>query len=47
MTMHALGKGSGVSVAERTAHIWTLRDGRLFHNQPYREPEQALRDLGL
>jgi ketosteroid isomerase-like protein len=47
MTMHALGKGSGVSVAERTAHIWTLRDGKLFHNEPYREPEQALRDLGL
>lgn len=47
MTMHARGKGSGASVAERTAHIWTLRDGKLFHNQPYREPEQALRDLGL
>jgi ketosteroid isomerase-like protein len=47
MTMHARGRGSGVSVAERTAHIWTLRDGRLFHNEPYREPEQALRDLGL
>jgi ketosteroid isomerase-like protein len=47
MTMHARGKGSGVRVAERTAHIWTLRDGKLFHNEPYREPEQALRDLGL
>ena len=47
MTMHARGKGSGVHVAERTAHIWTLRDGKLFHNEPYREPEQALRDLGL
>jgi ketosteroid isomerase-like protein len=47
MTMHARGKGSGVSVAERTAHIWTLRDGKLFHNEPYREPDQALRDLGL
>lgn len=47
MTMHARGRGSGASLAERTAHIWTLRDGRLFRNQPYREPEQALRDLGL
>jgi ketosteroid isomerase-like protein len=47
MTMHARGRGSGASLAERTAHIWTLRDGRLLRNQPYREPEQALRDLGL
>jgi ketosteroid isomerase-like protein len=47
MTMHARGKGSGASLAERTAHIWTLRDGRLWHNQPYREPEEALRALGL
>lgn len=47
MTMHARGKGSGAALAERTAHIWTLKDGRLQHNEPYREPEQALRDLGL
>jgi len=47
MTMHARGRGSGVTLAARTAHIWTLKDGRLFRNQPYREPEQALRDLGL
>jgi len=47
MTMHARGKGSGASLAERTAHIWTLRDGRLLCNEPYREPEQALRALGL
>jgi ketosteroid isomerase-like protein len=47
MTMHARGKGSGVTLADRTAHIWTLRDGRLLRNQLYREPEQALRDLGM
>ncbi len=47
MTMHARGRGSGASLAERTAHIWTLRDGRLFRNQVYREPKQALWDLGL
>jgi steroid delta-isomerase-like uncharacterized protein len=47
MTMHARGKGSGASLAERTAHIWTLRDGRLARNEPYREPELALRELGL
>ncbi|HEX2415311.1 MAG TPA: nuclear transport factor 2 family protein [Thermoleophilaceae bacterium] len=47
MTMHARGKGSGAGLSERTAHIWTIRDGRLWHNEPYREPEQALRELGL
>ena len=45
MTMRARGKGSGVSLASRTAHIWTLRDGKLVRNQLYREPEQALQDL--
>jgi ketosteroid isomerase-like protein len=47
MTMHARGRGSGASLAARTAHIWTLRDGKLLRNQAYREPEQALRDVGL
>jgi ketosteroid isomerase-like protein len=42
MMMHALGKESGAGLAERTAHIWTLGDGRLLRNQPYREPERAL-----
>lgn len=45
MTMHARGRGSGASLEARTAHIWTLRDGRLLRNQLYRDPEQALRDL--
>ena len=30
MTMHARGKGSGAELADRTAHVWTVRDGRLF-----------------
>jgi ketosteroid isomerase-like protein len=47
MTMHARGKGSGASLAQRTAHIWTLRGGKLWQNEPYREPEEALRALGL
>ena len=47
MTMHARGKGSGLTLAARTAHIWTLKDGRLFRNQLYRDPELALRDLGV
>jgi ketosteroid isomerase-like protein len=47
MTMHARGKGSGVTLTARTAHIWTLRDGKLLRNQLYREPERALRELGI
>jgi ketosteroid isomerase-like protein len=47
MTMHARGKGSGVPLAECTAHIWTIADGKLLRNQPFREPERALRELGL
>jgi ketosteroid isomerase-like protein len=47
MTMHARGRGSGATLAARTAHIWTLKDGKLRRNQLYRAPEQALSDLGL
>jgi ketosteroid isomerase-like protein len=47
MTMHARGKGSGAELADRTAHVWTCRDGRLLRNELYREPEEALRELGL
>jgi ketosteroid isomerase-like protein len=47
MTMHARGHGSGLALAERTAHIWTLKDALLFRNQLYRDPELALRDLGV
>jgi ketosteroid isomerase-like protein len=46
MTMRARGKGSGIELAERTAHIWTVRDGRLLRNQLHRDPEAALRALG-
>jgi ketosteroid isomerase-like protein len=47
MTMHARGKWSGAELAERAAHVWTVRDGRLLRNELYREPEEALRALGL
>jgi ketosteroid isomerase-like protein len=47
MTMFARGRESGVTLAEQTAHLWTLRDGKLFRNEPYRDPEAALRDAGL
>jgi len=39
MTMHFRGKGSGAMLSERTAHVWTLRDGRLLRNEPVRRPD--------
>jgi ketosteroid isomerase-like protein len=47
MTMHVRGKESGAILSERTDHVWTLKDGRLLRNQPFREPGGALRDLGV
>jgi ketosteroid isomerase-like protein len=47
MTMHARGMGSGAELAERTAHAWTLRDGLLFRNELFRDPDEALRALDL
>ncbi len=32
MTMHARGRGSGASLSARTAHVWTLMDGKLLRN---------------
>jgi ketosteroid isomerase-like protein len=47
MTMHMRGKGSGAALSERTGHIWTLRNSKLLRNQPFRDPEQALLEVGL
>jgi ketosteroid isomerase-like protein len=47
MSMHARGKESGAILSERTDHIWTIRDGKLLRNQPFREPGEALRELGV
>jgi ketosteroid isomerase-like protein len=46
MTMHYRGRESGAAFSDQTAHIWTLRDGKLLRNEPYRDPEQALRAVG-
>jgi ketosteroid isomerase-like protein len=45
MSMHVRGKESGLILSERTDHIWTLKDGLLLRNEPYREPGAALREL--
>jgi ketosteroid isomerase-like protein len=47
MTMHVRGKESGATLSEETGHIWTLRDGKLRHNEPFREAGEALRALGI
>jgi ketosteroid isomerase-like protein len=45
MTMHVRGRESGAVLSERAGHVWTLRDGLLFHNELYRDPDEALRAL--
>jgi ketosteroid isomerase-like protein len=47
MTMHFRGKESGAAFSEQTGHVWTLRNGKLLRNQPYRDADQALRELGV
>jgi ketosteroid isomerase-like protein len=46
MTMHVRGLGSGAELSERTGHVWELRDGLLLRNEPYRDPDEALREVG-
>jgi ketosteroid isomerase-like protein len=46
MTMHVRGLGSGAELSERTGHVWTLRDGLLLRNEPYRDSDEALREVG-
>jgi uncharacterized protein len=47
MTMHFRGKESGAAFSDETAHVWTLEDGKLLRNEPYRDPDEALRAIGL
>ena len=46
MTMHARGRGSGVTLSDPTGHVWTLRDGRLLRNRVFRRPAEALAAVG-
>jgi ketosteroid isomerase-like protein len=46
MTMHMRGKESGAILSQETGHVWTIRNGKLLRNKPFREPEQALREVG-
>jgi ketosteroid isomerase-like protein len=47
MTMHMRGKESGAPLSQRTGHVWTLKDGKLLRNQPFRDPDDALREVGI
>jgi ketosteroid isomerase-like protein len=47
MRMRARGKESGAILSARTDHIWTLKEGKLLRNEPFREPGEALRELGV
>ena len=43
--MRAVGRGSGVEVSARYAHVWTLRDGLGAEVDAYYDTEAALRDF--
>jgi ketosteroid isomerase-like protein len=42
------GRGSGVEVeSTRTAHVWTMRDGRAIRLDLYQDRSRALKAVGL
>jgi ketosteroid isomerase-like protein len=41
------GKQSGARVEERNAHVWTLRNGKLWRLRVYATKADALEALGL
>ncbi len=44
LTMRGTGRGSGVTVEERIAHQWKVRDGKAVELQVYSDPDDAVRD---
>jgi ketosteroid isomerase-like protein len=46
-TLHGKGRGSGLELQEKVAHISTFRDGRLLELQTYTDRTEALKPLGL
>ncbi len=45
--MRGRGRGSGVPVEERIAHLWQLRDGRAIALEVFSDPDDALAAAGL
>lgn len=41
------GRGSGMPLDTQTAQIWSFRDGKLWHNQSFTDPAEALEAVGL
>jgi ketosteroid isomerase-like protein len=46
-TLHGKGRGSGLELREKIAHISTFRDGRLLELHTYTDRAEALKPLGL
>jgi len=44
LTMRGTGRGSGITLEERIAHQWKVRDGMAVALQVYSDPEAAIRD---
>jgi ketosteroid isomerase-like protein len=38
---------TGIEAEGPVAYLWTFRDGRVIHFRSYRDPEEALEDIGL
>jgi uncharacterized protein len=45
LMMRGTGRGSGVTVEERIAHQWKVRDGLAVALQVYSDPDDAVRDV--
>jgi uncharacterized protein len=41
------GKGSGIEVETRMAHVWTIREGKAVRLEMFRTPAEALEAAGL
>lgn len=47
MSRHGRGRESGVDVEQRTAGIWTVRDGQVIRMETDMDPQQALEAVGI
>jgi ketosteroid isomerase-like protein len=45
LSVRAVGKGSGILVEARYAHVWTMRDGRGVRVDAYEDSAEALAEL--
>ena len=42
LMLHVRGRESGITVEERIAHLWTVRNGRATRLQVYTDPDDAI-----